>query len=187
METVLEKKIWTEQELLAIEHPGHKCELVNGEIVMSPVLYFHDLICAAMIRFLGNYVFKRKLGYVAGSNAGFWMANGNLRCPDVSFISKVRAKTNPKFPNAFFQGAPDLVVEVLSPNDTFESLHEKLVEYFESGCLLTWVVNPRDETVHVYRSPQPSRMLRRGDMIDGEDVLEGFSLAVAALFDELDL
>jgi Uma2 family endonuclease len=115
------------------------------------------------------------------------MQNGNLRCPDASYISKARAKSNPKFPKAFFQGAPDLVVEVLSPNDTFESLHEKLVEYFESGCLLAWVVNPHDETVHIYRSPQPSRMLRRGDSIDGEEVLQGFSLAVSDLFDDLDL
>ncbi len=187
METVLEKKVWIEEELLAIEHPAHKCELVNGEIVMSPVLFFHELVCAAMIRFLGAFVFERMMGYVVVPNAGFWMTNENLRCPDASFVSKDRAKRNPRFPKAFFQGAPDLVVEVLSPNDTFESLHEKLVEYFESGCLLAWVVNPQDQTVHVYHAAEPSKMLRRGDVIEGEEILPGFSLAVADLSDELDL
>ena len=187
METVVEKKIWTEAELLALEHPGHKCELVDGEIVMSPVLFLHDLICAAIIRELSVFVRARRLGYVAGSNVGFWMTNGNLRCPDACFVSKARAKANPKFPRAFFQGAPDLAVEVLSPNDTFESLHEKLVEYFESGCRLAWVVNPQDETVHVYHSSQPFQMLRRGDAISGEDVLPGFILSLSGLFDELDV
>ena len=115
------------------------------------------------------------------------MSNGNLRCPDVSYLTKERAKTSPGFPKAFFRGAPDLVVEVLSPRDTFESLREKLVEYFESGCLLAWVVNPQDQTVHVYHAAEPSKMLRRGDVIEGEEILPGFSLAVADLSDELDL
>jgi Uma2 family endonuclease len=115
METVAEKKVWTEEELLAVEHPGHKCELVNGEIIMSSVLFFHDLICAAIIAALNVFVRKRRLGYVAASNAGFYMRNGNLRCPDASFVSKERAMSNPRFPKAFFQGAPDLAVEVLSP------------------------------------------------------------------------
>ncbi len=187
METVVEKKVWTEEELLALEHPGYKCELVNGEIVMSPVFLLHDIICMTIAKALGVFVGKSKLGFVAGSNAGFYMSNGNLRCPDVSFVSRERAKSNPKFPKAFFQGAPDLAVEVLSPNDTFESLHEKLVEYFESGRLLAWVVNPQDQTVHLYHSSEPLQMLRRGDKIDGEDVLPGFSLSVSEIFDELNL
>jgi Uma2 family endonuclease len=91
METVLEKKVWTEEELLAIEHPGYKCELVNGEIVMSPVFLLHDIICMRIAEALGAFVRKAKRGFIVGSNAGFWMTNRNLRCPDVSFVSKERA------------------------------------------------------------------------------------------------
>jgi Uma2 family endonuclease len=185
MEATTDKKVWTEEELLALEHPGHKCELVNGEIVISPVHPLHDIVCMTIARFLGMYVSKKRSGYVLGSNAGFYMTNGNLRCPDVSFLSKERAKTSPAFPREFFPGSPELVVEVLSPNDTFESLHEKLVEYFDSGCQLAWVVNPQDQTVHVYYSPRPSQLLHENDRIDGAQVLPGFTMSVAEIFEDL--
>jgi Uma2 family endonuclease len=48
-------------------------------------------------------------------------------------------------------------------------------------------VNPQDQTVHVYHAAEPSKMLLRGDMIEGEEILPGFSLAISDLFDELDV
>jgi Uma2 family endonuclease len=75
---------------------------------------------------------------------------------------------------------------VISPSNTFEEIHTKLVEYFENSCRLAWVVNPDERSVVVYRQPQPERLLKMTDSLDGEDVISGFTLPVAELFAELD-
>ncbi len=113
------------------------------------------------------------------------MKSGNLRSPDVSFIAKERLQGLRHAPKKFFQGAPDLVVEILSPSDAVDGLHEKIVEYFETGARLIWVLNPEEETV-VYHSPQPHRLLKAADSVDGEDVIPGFSMPLSEIFAELD-
>jgi len=86
----------------------------------------------------------------------------------------------------YLEGAPDLAVEILSPGNTVEEISTKLVEYFENGTRLVWVINPIQHYVLVYRSAQePDRLLKRGDFLDGEDVINGFSFAVDQLFQRL--
>ncbi|HBE47836.1 MAG TPA: hypothetical protein DDW76_03245, partial [Cyanobacteria bacterium UBA11369] len=86
----------------------------------------------------------------------------------------------------FFQGSPDLDVEILSPKNTVEELHEKIVEYFENDTRLVWVIHPDEKYLLVYHSPKPDRFLRPQDRLDGEVVVPGFSMAVAELFEEWD-
>jgi Uma2 family endonuclease len=185
MSTVVEK-VWTEEELMALPDDGRKYELVNGEIVTSNAGIEHEFIGIRLSNPLWDFVREHRLGIVCGSSAGYWMKSGNLRLPDVSFIAKERLQGLRYAPKKFFQGAPDLVVEILSPSDTVESLHEKIVEYFESGTRLLWVLNPEEQTVLVYHSPQPDRLLRPGDFLDGETIIPGFSMPVGELFAELE-
>lgn len=114
------------------------------------------------------------------------MKSGNKRSPDVSFVAKDRLKGLKKLPKRFFEGAPDLAVEVISPSNTFEEIHQEIVEYFESGSRLVWVINPDEESVVVYRGTTPDRLLKITDFLDGEEVVDGFRLAIAELFTELD-
>ena len=86
----------------------------------------------------------------------------------------------------YFQGAPDLVVEILSPWDRTIRTHDKMVEYFDSGARLAWVINPEEKSALVYRTPEADRLLRvMTDALDGEDLLPGFRLPLAELFAEL--
>src|SRR5207247_5360218 len=107
-------------------------------------------VCSSDLTSSSSLRWSHKLGIVCGSSAGYWMKSGNLRSPDVSFIAKERLQGLRHAPKKFFQGAPDLVVKILSPSDAVDELHEKIVEYFESGARLNWVLNPEEETVLVY-------------------------------------
>ncbi len=186
MQALMENKVWTEAELMALPDDGRKYELVEGEIVASNAGIEHEFIGARLIIVLGGFVHGKKLGVVCGSSAGYWIKSGNLRSPDVSFIAKERLQGLKYAPKKFFHGAPDLVVEILSPSDSVEGLHEKIVEYFESGARLIWVLNPQEQTILVYHTPQPDLLLRTGDSISGGDVIPGFSLLLSELFAELD-
>ena len=194
METLVEEKIWTDDELLALPKDGNKYEVVKGELVMSPAGIEHEEIGVRVIVALANFVREHKLGIICGSSAGYWMKprnpqlpkKKNFLSPDVSFLAKERLQGLKRPPKKFFDGAPDLVVEVLSPSDTIELLHEKIVEYFDNGTRLLWVINPAEQIVLVYHSPQPDRLLRSSEALDGEQVVPGFTLPVAELFTELE-
>jgi len=83
----------------------------------------------------------------------------------------------------YFEGAPDLAVEVVSPDDTADAIEDKVIEYLDAGTQLVWVVHPRTRTVTVYRSLKNVRVLTRDEMLDGDDVLPGFTVPVKELFE----
>ena len=78
--------------------------------------------------------------------------------------------------------APDLAAEVVSPNDTYEEVDEKIEEYLRTGVRLVWVISPHNHTIRVYRANGSSHSLRENDELDGEDVLPGFRCPVRDLF-----
>ena len=107
--------------------------------------------------------------------------------PDIAFFAKERLQGIAVLPSGYLEGAPDLAVEVLSPGNTVEEIDDKLTEYFENGSRLIWVINPTQHYVLVYRSAQePDRLLKGKDSLDGEEVIPGFTLAIADLFQKLD-
>lgn len=182
-----ERKDWTDEEFMALAAGDSRYELVDGELVdIGNSGMEHGNISTFLGGALEFYVRPKKLGVTCDSSTAFTMKTGNKRSPDVSFIAKTRLQGLKRLPKGFFQGAPDLAVEVISPSNTFEEIHNTLVEYFENGCQLAWVINPDEQSVLVYRQPQPDRLLKMGDRLDGEEVIPGFSLAVAELFAELD-
>ncbi len=185
MNTTITKKAWTERELMSLPKEGYKYELIQGELVMGPAGIEHEEIGANLLTALRKFVSERKLGIVCGSSAGYWMKSGNLRSPDVSFIRKERLQGYKRPPKGFFKGSPDIAIEILSPTDTVESLHGKIVEYFENDTKLAWVVNPEEQIVLVYHSPQPVKLLTKKDLLDGGEVLKGFFFPIAELFAEI--
>lgn len=176
---------WTEEELMALPKDGYKRELIEGELIMSPAGFDHERIGARLLTRMTVHAEQQGLGVVCGSSLGCWMANEDLLCPDVSFISRARLASTRLAPRKFFRGSPDLVVEIMSPFDTVGKVRKKMDDYFSSGARLAWVLNPPEKSVLVYRTPEPGRLLRVTDALDGEDVLPGFRLPLAELFAEL--
>lgn len=184
--TAEQKKGWTEEELMSLPDDGNKYELVDEELVMSNAGMEHGYIAGIINIRLGSFVYEQRLGIIFDSSTGFRMKKGNLRAPDVAFVAKERLQGLRRPLKGFFQGSPDLAVEIFSPTDRIEGIHNKMVEYFEHQTRLVWAVNPLEETVLVYHSPQPDKMLRAGDTLDGAEIVPGFSLAIAELFAELE-
>ena len=178
-------RVWTEAELEALPEDGYSHEVVNGELVMSPKNNWqHGEICARLLTALKAFADLHHLGVVWDSSTGFWMKSRNCRAPDISFISKARLKGLRCSSPAFFQGAPDLAVEVLSPSTSRRELDERLKDFFTSGTRLAWVIDPDRELIEICHSPTRRRLLGPGGHLDGEDVLAGFRYAVADLFKE---
>jgi len=110
-------------------------------------------------------------------------AGGNIRLPDVTFISNDGIpRTRASVPDL----SPDLIVEVLSPTNTKQEIDQKLAEFFLGGTRLAWVVDPLKKTVAIHRGEVgPAALLTVDDALDGEDVLPGFAMPDAALFEGL--
>ncbi|MEZ2275311.1 MAG: Uma2 family endonuclease [Microcoleus sp.] len=187
LETPAEEKVWTDAEFMALNRDGHRYEIVNGELIdMGNRSAKHGYVCSILMILLGGYVRIQKLGAMFDSSTAFKMKSGNKRSPDVSFMAKERLQGLEELPDGFLEGAPDLAVEILSPSNTVEEIHNKLVEYFENGARLVWVINPKEKYVLVYRSSQePDRLLKSADSLDGEEIVSGFTLPVAELFQKL--
>ncbi len=179
-------KIWTDDELMSLPD-GNRYELINGELIdMGNSGALHGYICSILVMALMNYILPRKLGIVLDSSTAFAMKNGNKRSPDISFVSKAKLQGLEELPDGFLDGSPDLAIEVLSPNNTIAEIHQKLVEYFENGSRLVWVINLKQHYVLVYRSAQePDRLLKQSDSLDGEDVIAGFTMPLSELFQKL--
>jgi Uma2 family endonuclease len=178
-------KVWTEDDLLVLPEDGYIHEVVSGELVMSPKNTFqHECIFNRLFLALGQFNQQHRLGVVRGSNAGFWMKNRNCRAPDISFIPKARLEQLGFQPNSrrFFPGAPDLAVEILSPSNTRGEIDGRLKDFFESGTQIAWIINPDDECVEVCRSPIRRSLVATGGLLDGEDLLPGFTYPIADLF-----
>lgn len=178
-------KIWTEAELQSMPEEGFTYEVVDGELIMSPKNNFqHEQLCERLNFALESFNRTHRLGAVFGSSMGFWMANRNCRAPDVSFIPKERLLKVGFKPDtkSFFPGAPDLAIEVLSPSNTRAELAERLSDFFSSGARVVWVVHPDEHFVEVCHSRTASRIVAVAGLLDGEDLLPGFSLPVKDLF-----
>jgi Uma2 family endonuclease len=179
------QRIWTEEELQALPEDGYIHEIVNGELVMSPKNNFqHGDICIRLSFALESFNRAHKLGVVLDSSTGFWMKNRNCRAPDISFIPKERLKRLGfrRHTRQFFPGAPDLAVEILSPNNTRAEMDERLADFFASGTQLAWIIHPQEQFVEICHSPVQRKILGSGAVLDGEQLLPGFQYPIADLF-----
>ena len=181
-------KTWTDEAFMALPDDGHHYEIINGELIdMGNSGALHGYVCSLALAALAGYILPKKLGVILDSSTAFKMKNGNKRSPDIAFFAKERLQGMAVLPSGYLEGAPDLAVEVLSPGNTVEEIEDKLTEYFESGSRLVWVIHPTQHYVLVYRSAQePDRLLKEKDSLDGEEVIPGFTLAIADLFQKLD-
>jgi Uma2 family endonuclease len=159
------------------------CELIRGELVMmSPAGFDHGRLASRIVTALENHVSPRKLGVVTTAEAGFQIASNpdTVRAPDVAFVRAARIPAEGV--QGFFQGAPDLAVEVLSPSDRAADVAAKTQDWLRAGCSMVWIVNPQNRTITVHSNCSEIVVLTVSDTIQGGDLLPGFSLPVANVF-----
>jgi Uma2 family endonuclease len=161
------------------------CELVDGVLVEKAVGYRESLIAIAIASALRVFVLPKRLGYVGGESGMMQLTPGQVRGPDVSFVSRGRLPDGLPV-EAYPLLTPDLAVEVLSPSNTPREMDRKRREYFAAGARLVWCVDIKTRTVAVYTSPENPQVFTQQQSLNGGDVLPGFALPLAPLFAELD-
>lgn len=174
----------TAEELLRMPDDGYRYELVRGELVkMAPAGRRHGRLDMRIGWRLAQYVEAHQLGEVHTADTGFRLASrpDTVRAPDVSFLQQNRMAEVGDV-EGYWPGAPDLAVEVISPSDTYTDVENKVTEWLDAGTAMVVVVNPRHETVTVYRSRTEIAILTREERLDGGDVVPGWSLDLQELF-----
>ena len=175
------EKLITGEEFLSMGDIG-PCELVNGRIVpVSTNGGEHGLIESEIIFQLKNFNAQHRSGWVLGGEAGVYVRRNpdTVRGMDAAFISNVRHPTRPK---GYLEVAPELIVEVISPNDRWKDIQDKLREYFAIGVEQVWLIEPEDRTVFIYSELTEVSRLGEAATLQDEGVLSGFTLPLAALF-----
>jgi Uma2 family endonuclease len=176
----------TERDLIDVVDGDHKrlCELVDGTLVEKAMGSEQSFLAATLIGFLAPYVRARRLGKVGGADAMMRMLGGNVRLPDVAFITRSRWLALRDRRAAITDLSPDLAVEVLSKKNTRREMARKRTEYFARGTRLVWEVDLRRRTVTAYTSATDGETLSETDSLDGGDVLPGFRLQLVDLFND---
>jgi Uma2 family endonuclease len=174
----------TAEELLRMPDDGFRYELVRGELrKMTPAGNVHGRVAMNFGTSLNNHVKAYDLGVVYAAETGFKLAGDpdTVCAPDVAFVSRARIEVVGEV-EGYWPGAPDLAVEVISPGDSYVEVEEKVFDWLEAGTKMVVVVNPRKRSATVYRSLTDIIVLTETDVLDGEEVLPGFRLAVQEIF-----
>ena len=160
---------------------GCHYELREGELIrMSPSKRRHARSAGRLVMHLSAYLLEHPLGEISIAEGGFRTGpEETIFCPDVAFVSAERAATVPL--DDYYPFAPDLAVEVWSPDNTEQEMNNKAAGYLAHGGRLVWLLHPRAKTVRVYRPGVPPQTLQGEDLLSGEDVLPGFSVSVGLL------
>ena len=175
------KTLITVEEFLRVPEPMDAIqELVEGEVLtLAHTMPLHNLVRDEILVLLITFVEAGRLGTVVSSQA-FHLLGNTVRIPDVSFVRIGRNLP----PNELPGGAPDLVIEVISPTDTAHEMHWRISDFFAAGCKRVWVLYPEHREVYVHGAAGVVR--RRGDeTLEDPELLPGFSVKVSELFQQV--
>lgn len=177
----------TIEELEAMPDDGYRYELIRGELIrMSPVAFDHGGVANEIAWHLTNNVRSTRGGRVM-VEVGFILSHDprHVVAPDVAFVSTERMPPRARRRH-FVDGPPDLAVEVMSPSNSVHDINERVLDYLNAGTRLVWVVEPVLQTVTVWTPDRTARLLTADDVLDGGDVLPGFTVRVGDLFIDQD-
>ncbi len=174
----------TPEDLLSLPE-GQRCELVDGQLVEDEGSHRTSWISSEISFLLYQYLMEHPIGDVYGEGASYRCFPADpqmVRRADVSFLRTGRLSQE-QFDRGHCPVAPDLAVEVISPNDLAYDVSRKIEDYASAGVPLVWLVNPATRTVTVYRQGGASiDLLHADDELTGGDVLPGFACRVGAVF-----
>ena len=176
-------KLMTAEELERLPDDENRYELVQGELIrMRPTGFRHAELAMLLGSFMIVFVRPRGLG-VVGGDGGFVLQRepDTVRAPDLFFVAADRVPQG-EAARHFVDLAPDLTVEIRSPNDSMAALLAKADECIAAGTRLTWTFDPDARTVVVKTAGGEIQTLGEADTLDGGDVLPGFRLPLCDLF-----
>ncbi|MCC7492882.1 MAG: Uma2 family endonuclease [Fimbriimonadaceae bacterium] len=184
MALAIETRLVTAAELLARSDEFGRCELIAGEVVtMAPAGARHAALCSSLNYALQAWCRAGGGGRVLESSGGFLLSTepDTVRAPDVAWLSPRRAAEASTV--GYPVGAPDLVVEVVSPSDSAPAVFDKASMWLAHGAQVVWVVWPAQQTVWNW-SRDAGRVVLRNDATLTSPLLPGFALPLAELFEE---
>lgn len=182
---VKEPPLFTAEEMADIADELGRCELIDGRIVfMAPTGMPHGRVEVRVGRFLDAWAEKSGAGVVGLGEVGLFIRRqpDTVRAADVLFISHERYAR--RGPSGYLDVAPELIVEIVSPEDRFSQMTEKLADYFSAGVDRVWILDPRVKRVFAYRSVTDVTVVEATETLTDEAVLPGFAVNVGELFPE---
>lgn len=168
------------EDLMQVDVRGKCTELVRGRLlVREPPGTRHGSIAARLTYLVAAHVDRHELGVVCGQDTGFKIESDpdTVRAPDVAVIGRDRADRIPS--RGYAELAPDLAVEIVSPDDRPGELLAKVGQWLEAGTALVWVIDPARLDARVYRDDGTLTIIGAGGFLDGELLLPGFTCALA--------
>lgn len=174
----------TAEELFRLPDDNFRYALVRGELQrMAAAGFRHGAVIMNVAVPLGQYVKARGLGVMCGAETGFVLERDpdTVLAPDVAFVRRERIPAS-GLPATFWEGPPDLAVEVTSPGDTRREVAEKVASWLAAGTRLVWVADPKRLTVTIHGPDGTPRRLEGSDVLEGEPLFPGFRLPVADIF-----
>jgi Uma2 family endonuclease len=174
----------TEEDVLKARSGPWKriCELIDGTLVEKDMSTNEGFLSGVILHFIWVYLDVNDLGLAFPGDAHLRLRPGLIRVPDVSFVpwNRIPNEELPDDPIASL--APELAVEVITPNNTKREIELKLADYFAVGCKLAWIIDPETKTAKVYNSAKRFKELDETGTLEGGKVLPGFKLALADIF-----
>jgi Uma2 family endonuclease len=165
----------TADDLMRLQPLHKRTELVRGRmIVREPAGFRHGDVAMSIALALGQFLRTNPIGRLVAAETGFVLFRNpdTVRAPDVAFVRQDRIP-NP-MPRGYAPFAPDLAVEVLSPDDRPGEVLAKVADWLKAGTQLVWVVNPDRRLARVYRADGTELEISETGALDGENVLPGF-------------
>jgi Uma2 family endonuclease len=159
------------------------CEFIDGRVVEKPMGWKASRVISRLTRYLDEWVEEHNLGHVLEAEAGYQIFpdTRKIRKPDVSFIPRGRLPQE-ELPPGNGRICPDLVGEVISPNDLAEDIEQRVADFFGAGAKLFWIVYPATRSIQVVRTDGTAARLTEQQSLSGENIIPGFTLPLTTLF-----
>ena len=178
--------LMTVEEFSRLPESGGPTELVRGRVVrMNPPKPYHGWVCNTVGRLLGNHVEAHGLGYVLGNDSGVITERDpdTLRGADVAFYSYAKVPRGSLPRSRYLDVPPDLIIEVLSPDDRWPRVLAKVAEYLSAGVGVVAVLDPDGRNLHLHEGDRPARILSEDDELTLPDLLGDFRVPVRRFLD----
>ncbi|MDZ4764019.1 MAG: Uma2 family endonuclease [Chloroflexota bacterium] len=171
------------------EYADMRLELSEGRLItMSPASIKHGKHANWLGYLITRHVDEHDLGEVAAAETGYILYKNPdpkgkdiVRAPDVSFIATARIPIEGLPESGYFNGAPDLAVEVVSPGDDAAEIQTKIEEYLRYGVRMIVIAYPKPRTIVVHTTAG-IKTLKGDEVLDGGAVLPGFAVTVNQIF-----
>ena len=155
-------------------------EIVDGQKAVKMAGARHGNICVQLITELNLYLRQSKVGRIYTPDTTFQVGQ-NERLPDIGFVSIARIPAEGE-PVGKWELAPDLAIEIISPNDIWDKVNRKVHDYFAAGVQQVWLVSQTEQEVTIYDSPTQIRVVTADQELTSEALLPGFKCQVRAFF-----